>query len=269
MKKIKLLAILNFIFYLAAFSVSWLSQLKLFNNQNNAQVSAKYETLFTPAGLTFSIWWLIYLSLFGFVIYHAISAFKDDYDSEANKALRKINYLFVINNIATAFWIFAFSYEYLGLSLIFIIVQLLTLLLIALKLNLYSPHKSIMSRLFTQIPLSIYFAWLCIATIANFSVYLVSINWVGNFNAETWVEIMIWSAVVLAVFMDIKKKNPYFGLVFMWALYGIQLKRAMIDAVLYREIILNIWVALAIIGLTVIIRFIINFMNKSFVETTS
>ncbi|TAF82927.1 MAG: hypothetical protein EAZ51_01365 [Sphingobacteriales bacterium] len=267
MKKIKLLAILNFVFYVIAFSISMLSQYKVFNNQNNAQISAKYETLFTPAGVTFSIWGLIYLSLFGFIIYHLLCAYKYDSNAEPNKEIQKINYLFIINNIATAFWVYAFSYEYLGLSLVLIFIQLVTLISISIKLNLYSPHKSIMSRLFTQIPLSIYFAWLCIATIANFSVYLVSINWSSGLDAETWVEMMIWTAVVLAVFMDIKKKNPYFGLVFIWALYGIQIERAKIDTVLYREIILNTWVAIAIIGLTVLIRFIINYMNKSFTET--
>lgn len=266
MKKIKLLAILNFFFYVIAFSISSLSQTGVFNNKTNGDISAKYETLFTPAGITFSIWGLIYLALFGFVIYHLISAFKADYDDEPNQVLLKINYLFIINNIALALWVFAFSYEYLGLSLILIVIQLITLLFITINLKLYSPHKSVASRLFTQFPLSIYFAWLCIATIANFSVYLISINWTTSIDAGTWVIILIWTAVALAVYMIIKKKNPYFGLVFIWALYGIQLKRIMIDEELYREIILNTWVAIAIIGLSVLIRFIINFMNKSFTK---
>jgi hypothetical protein len=267
MKKIKLLAILNFVFYVIAFSVATLSQSKIFNNQSNADVSAQYPTLFTPANYTFSVWALIYLSLFGFVIYHLIRAFKDDYDSESSQALLKINYLFIINNIATTAWVIAFCYNYISVSLVLIIVQLITLVLMSINLKLYSPHKSLSSRLFTQFPISIYFAWLCVATIANFSVYLVSIHWVSNFKPETWVNSMMWVAAALAVFMDIKKKNPYFGLIFIWALYGIKVKISALDASLYREVIITAWVAIGIVALTVIIRFIINYMNKAFTDT--
>ena len=39
--------------------------------QSTGEVSAKYESLFTPAGYAFAIWGLIYLALFAFVIYQA------------------------------------------------------------------------------------------------------------------------------------------------------------------------------------------------------
>lgn len=264
MKKVKLLSVLNFVFYVVAFLVSMLSQFNFFNNQNNAQISAKYQTIFTPAGITFSIWGLIYTLLFVFVIYHLIQSNKKSMDDEANQAVEKIGYLFVLNNLATTLWVFAFSFEQIGVSLLLMVVQLLTLTLIIIKLNIYRPHTSMASRLFTQIPLTIYFAWICVATLANASVYFVSINWNGGFSENKWAIILIWLAVALSAFMDIKKKNPYFGLVIIWALYGIYLKLHPLEYDLYREVILTTWVALAIVGLTVLIRFIINFMNKSF-----
>lgn len=264
MKKVKTLAILNLLFYLIAFFVSILSQYNVFNNQNNAQISAKYPTVFTPAGITFSIWSLIYVSLFAFAFYHLTQVFKSDIEAEANKAIDKIGSLFIVNNIATTLWVFAFSFEKIGLSLGLMLVQLISLTLIIVKLKIYTPYASIYSRLFTQLPLTIYFAWICVATLANASVYFLSINWNGGYSEQKWAIILIWLAVILAVFMDIKRKNPYFGLVIIWALYGIYFKLNVIDAVLYRDVILTSWVALAIVGLTVLIRFIINFMNRSF-----
>lgn len=267
MSKVKTLAIFNFLMYLIAFSVSSLSQLKFFNNQTNGQISAKYEALFTPSAITFSIWGLIFISLFVFVIYHLIIAFKEGVDFESNQELLKLSYLFIINNIAVILWVFAFSFEYIGVSVLCMLIQLLTLTFAVVKLEIYSPHKSISSRLFTQFPLSIYFAWICVATMANISVYLVSINWTGGgLSATTWTAILIWLAVGLSVYMDIQKKNAYFGIVVMWAMYGIYKKLHAIDASFYRELIITTWVALAIIGLTVLIRFIINFLNRSFDE---
>jgi len=49
--------------------INYLSNTGIFNGETMATVSAKYQNLFTPAGYAFSIWGLIYLGLFGFVIY--------------------------------------------------------------------------------------------------------------------------------------------------------------------------------------------------------
>ena len=266
MKKIRLFAIMNCLFFLAAFSVSTLSQFKVFNNQNNAEISAKYDTMFTPAGITFSIWGLIYFSLFSFVIYHLVKAYKEQQNSEANVALEKMGYFFTLNNLATLLWVFAFLFERIGLSLILIVIQLLTLIKIIIDLKIYDLYKSFNSRVFTQLPISIYFAWICIATMANISVYLVSIGWDGGLSPRTWTAILVWAAVALSIFMSIVKKNPYFGLVVMWALYGIQLKFKAIDASSFYNLIISVWVAFAIVGFATLIRFIINHKNRTFVQ---
>lgn len=186
------------------------------------EVSGKYDTFFTPAGFTFAIWGIIYLGLIGFCIYHFGKAFRADVNHEANRNLLKINYLFAINNIATGLWTFAFLQEKLLLSVCLILIQLITLLLLNIRINSYRPGQSVANRLFTQIPLSIYFAWICIATIANISAWLVSIDWDGfGISGQTWAVIMIAIAMALSVFVILNRRNPYFGLVVIWAFYGI------------------------------------------------
>lgn len=249
MKKVKTLAILNFFFFVIAFTVSNLSQLQVLGGVTNKDISDKYDTVFTPAGLTFSIWGLIYLSLFGFTIYHLIRAYKDDVHDDSNQDLLKIGNLFIVNNIATTFWVFAFTYEYLFTSMLLIIIQLITLIKIFINLNLYDNDKTFNNKLFTQFPLTIYFAWLCVANIANISLYLVFINWDGfGISPSVWAIVMILVTVVLSAFIVIGKKNPFFGLVVIWALYGIILKRESVDEEAFANIILTAWFGLGLLS---------------------
>src|SRR6476659_3969956 len=238
MKKVKLLAWFNFIVFTIACAVSNLSQLKLFGGQTNADVSNKYDTVFTPAGITFAMWGVIYLSLFGFTIYHLIKAYREDIHSEASQSILKIGNLFIINNIATTFWVFAFTYEYLFLSMVLIIIQLITLWLIFVNLNLWDVDKSFNNKLFTQFPLSIYFAWLCVANVANISLFLVSIGWSGFGISEiNWAITMIIVVLLITIYIIRFKRNIYFGLVILWAIYGIYLKRMQVDEQLYSNVI--------------------------------
>lgn len=256
MKKVRTLAILNLIFYVIAFAVSNLSQLKIFGGVTNADISNKYDTVFTPAGITFAIWGVIYLSLFGFTIYHLIKAYQDDVHAEANQDVLKIDNLFIINNIATTFWVFAFTYEYLFTSMLLIIIQLITLVKIFINLHLFDNDKTFSSKLFTAFPLTIYFAWLCVANIANISLYLVSVNWDGfGIAPAVWAMVMIIVTVVLSAFIIIKKNNPFFGLVIIWALYGIVIKRTAVDEETYSNVILMAWVGFGIVSALTIFQF--------------
>jgi hypothetical protein len=207
-----------------------ISQFKMIGLQNMADVSRKYDTVFTPAGITFAIWGVIYISLFAFTIYHLIKAF--------NHVLVKIGYLFVINNLACTLWVFAFLNEWLFLSVILMLIQLISLLLIFIKLNLYDASQSFKNKLFTQFPLSIYFAWICVATVANISSYLVSTGWAAFGISDTsWAIALIFVVLGLSLFIILIKKNVFFGLVILWAIYGIILKREVVDVNLYHQMI--------------------------------
>jgi len=89
MKPIRTLAVLNFIFFLLNIGASALTQVKAFNNKDVAEVSRLYPSLFTPANFTFSIWGLIYFSLFAFCIYHIVIAFTKTALHPANNNIEK------------------------------------------------------------------------------------------------------------------------------------------------------------------------------------
>jgi len=251
----RLLAILNASALAIHIALSYLTQIKSFSTLDVGQVSAKYETAFAPAGLTFAIWGLIYFSLAAFCLFHIVKAFNSDHMEQADTDIRAIGWLFIINNLATAAWLIAWVSESIGISLILILVQLVTLILISIRSHIANPERSLSNKIFTQFPLSIYFGWICIATIANVSAFLVSINWNGAGITESyWVVIMIGIATMLSLFIILVRRNFFFGLVILWALYGIILKRQQVGVGQFQDVITAAWAAFIIVVIALLIR---------------
>ncbi|WP_187263582.1 hypothetical protein [Pontibacter beigongshangensis] len=259
MKNIKTLAILNTVFFLLHLVPSQLTQLELFNSQTIGEVSDKYPALFTPAGITFSIWGLIYLALSAFCIYHLIKAFKEPASHEANVDLQQLGYLFMLNNLATGAWTIAWVSEWLVLSVVLILIQLLTLLAMHLRLGIFDARRSAASRWFTQVPLSLYFGWIIFATVANISSALAGLGWDGfSLSEALWAIIMIVAATLLVVFVVFSRKNPVIGLVGIWALYGITIKHRELNLAESTQISTAAWICLAVVALAVVVMFFRN-----------
>nr|MBC7612273.1 hypothetical protein [Pseudopedobacter sp.] len=111
-------------------------------------------------------------------------------------------------------------------------------MLIFIRLILWDLDKSFNNKIYTQFPLSIYFAWLCVASAANISLYLVSIGCDGfGISASDWAIILIIIVTLVSIFIVGFKRNVYFGLVIIWAFYGIYLKRQAINANEYEMVI--------------------------------
>jgi hypothetical protein len=253
MKRIRILAICNAIFFLLHLVPAQLTQLKLLSGQTIGEVSDKYFTLFTPAGITFAIWGVIYLALAAFCIYHLVKAFKEDATHEANRAISRMGYLFIINSLATGLWTIAWVHEWLLVSVGLMLVQLVTLILIQLTVGIYNPKRSAASRWFTQFPLSIYFGWICIATVANISATLVGYGWHGfGLSPEFWTMLMLAVATGITIFVVLNRRNAFVGLVTIWAFYGIILKHKALGLASGSDIITTAWLCLALVALAVL-----------------
>lgn len=257
----KLLAVLNAIALTFHITLSYLTQQKKFSSLDVGGVSAKYDTVFAPAGITFAIWGVIYIALTAFCIYHLIKSFSTDVKSQANVDLQSIGFLFVINNLATGFWLLSWVNEELLVSMILILIQLVTLILISVRAHISNPDRSLATKVFSHFPLSIYFGWICIATIANVSAWLVSVEWDGFGIAQSyWTVIMIGAAALISLAIILVKRNFFFGLVVLWALYGIVVKRQSVNPVQYENVINAAWAAFLIVLIAVLIRL---FMKKT------
>jgi len=202
--------------------------------------------------------------LSAFCVYHLVKAYKADANHEANKDLLHINFLFILNNLVTGAWTVAWVYEWLVLSVVLMLVQLITLLWIQVRVGIYDPSRSPASRWFTQFPLSIYFGWICIATIANVSAALVGFGWDGlGLTPEFWTIMMLAVAVAITLYIVLQRRNIFVGLVSVWAFYGIILKHRQLDMASSPDISITAWIGIALVALAVLFQLYRNSQNAS------
>lgn len=191
------------------------------NDLTTGEISALYENLFTPAPITFSIWGLIYILLAIYTIYQLKYLRKR---SSGNKELLcKIGVFFTLSSLANASWIFAWHYLKIPLSLVIMIVMLICLIIISGEINRYKLSSK--ENFFIKLPFSIYFGWITIATIANVTTLLVSINWNGfGLPEQIWTIIVIIIGLIIGGITTIKNNSISYGLVIIWAYIGIIIK---------------------------------------------
>ncbi|MBS1567293.1 MAG: hypothetical protein JST39_23120 [Bacteroidetes bacterium] len=262
MKKIKALSALNAVAFFVQICMTALVQMKLVNDFNVGEISDKYPSLFTPAGITFSIWGIIYIGLAVLCTYHIIMAWTRPATHPANIATERMGEWFIIVNLAAAFWLLSWVSEDIRLSVIFIFTQLIGLIIIHQRVGIYDNRLPASSRWLTQAPLSIYFGWITVAAIANTSSYLNLTEWDGwGLDPVDWTTILIGVTVFISLLVMTIRKNVFFGLVVIWALYGIILKRSESDGALYFHILRTAWIGISILVLVAIIRIIRNRVN--------
>lgn len=190
------------------------------NGITTGELSDAYPNLFTPAGLTFSIWGLIYLLLGIYTVYLFL---RKETSKEKNETFNEINKLFIFNALLNASWIVAWHYEYIFVSLIIMIGLLVSLIKIADTIN--SAKLTRNEKLVTKAPFGIYFGWITIATIANITVFMVDLGWNGfGLPDPTWMIIILVAGVIIAAVRALKDKNIFYALVPVWAYIGIYIK---------------------------------------------
>jgi hypothetical protein len=216
----RILQISNGIALAATLVINYLSNTGLINGTTIGSVSGDLQTLFTPAGYAFSIWGLIYLLLIGFVIYQGKSLFIAN--NTADDVVLKIGWWFVLSCIANSIWVFLWIYGQTGLSCIFIVLLLFSLMQIIFKCRLELDLEPFPKLLFVAWPFVFYAGWVTVASIANISAYLFKIGWSGfGLQEDTWAVIMIAVAVGVNIWAIYSRNLREFALVGAWALIAI------------------------------------------------
>jgi len=242
---IKLFAVLT---YMAMVVVNFLANSLPINNRSTGTISDSYPNLFAPAGLTFSIWGLIYLLLAGYLVYQFIS-FERKGSKKNENLLKKVNLFFAATSIANIAWIFAWHYDLIGLSVLIMAALLILLIRIADVLRI--EKMGLVEKLFISVPFSVYFGWITVATIANITVFLVSIGWNGFGIAEfVWTIIILLIGLLIGIWRMNKDKSVAYGLVLIWAYIGILAKHVSADGFggQYPGIIATLTVCLVLFG---------------------
>ena len=222
---------LNIVLFSGMLVMNYLANALPLNNKTTGELSDSFPNLFVPAGLTFSIWGVIYLLL---MVYCVVQ-----FTGSSKEVISDISWLFSISCILNAIWIIFWHYGKLPLSLIVMIGLLVSLIMI--NISIRELPFGIIKATF-----GIYLGWICIATIANVTALLVNSNWTGfNIPQETWTIIMIFTGAVLIGLTVYRLKNPFIGLAVIWAFIGIAIKRQ--DD--YRSIFISALIALSLVAL--------------------
>jgi len=213
-----ILKILVVITYVGMVFVNYLANSLPINDRTTGEISNAYPNLFSPAGFTFSIWGLIYLLLAGYVVYQFTKRGEGQ-----KKLLQKVNIYFMATSVANICWVFAWHYDFIGLSLLIMAALLFFLIRIADMLR--DKQLTLLDKLLVHTPFSVYFGWITVAAIANATVFLVSIGWNGFGIADyVWTSIIILIGAAIGILRMLKDKNVIYGFVLIWAYLGILIK---------------------------------------------
>ncbi|MDA2990987.1 MAG: tryptophan-rich sensory protein [Actinomycetota bacterium] len=210
--------------YLVMIAVNYLANSLPLNGKRTGDVSSAYPNLFTPAGVTFSIWGVIYLLLGAHVLYQW-GLLRDGPESAAQAALlNRVGVLFSVSSVANTAWVFAWHYGLIPLSAVLIVVILVCLALIVTTVRGVKPAGR--QYWLVGVPFSVYFGWTTVAVVANMTVLLVSRKWDGFGLAEsTWAVIMVLVAMAIGTLTMLRNRDIAYGLVLIWAFAGILLRQ--------------------------------------------
>lgn len=216
---IKLTALITYILMIA---VNTLAMTLPINGVTTGEVSDSYPNLFAPAGITFSIWGVIYLFLILYSIYQ-FGIFQRKENLYKEEIFKKIGILFAISSVLNAIWIFTWHYGIIWLSVLIMIGILILLIMIN---NITKNAKlSLKDYIFIRLPFSIYLGWITIAAIANITAWLVQIGFNGfGIPDAFWTIGILIVGLVIASLTVLRNRDVAYGLVVIWAYIGIYIK---------------------------------------------
>jgi translocator protein len=216
MQKNSTLKILNIVAFIVVLLVNYLANALPLNGIRTGDISNKYYNEFAPAGVTFAIWGVIYLLLIGTII---------RLFSLEGISIEKLQKWFLANSLFNSAWLFAWHYELLFLTVVLMIGILYTLIQSNKTITEEIPESTPQYWLFKS-AFGVYLGWICIATIANFTTLLVSLNFNKLGLTDTfWTGAVIGIGAITAAMLVVRYRNIYIGLAVIWALIGIAIRQ--------------------------------------------
>ncbi|NLA48779.1 MAG: tryptophan-rich sensory protein [Bacteroidales bacterium] len=232
---------INLLFFALMVVMNYLANALPLNGKTTGELSGMFPNLFVPAGITFSIWGVIYLLLLVFCILQFLPS--------GQQAVTHIGWLFALTCVLNGLWIVFWHYGKVSLSVMVMLGLLVSLVWLNTQLKETGP-------VIIKAAFGIYLGWICIATIANVTALLVHVNWGGwGISAEVWTIVLIATGMVITTLVMLRLNNPWAGLAVIWAFAGIIIKRQG-D---YRSIV----IAAALAAVVVMLVMVLVFLRKS------
>ncbi|MEM6256161.1 MAG: tryptophan-rich sensory protein [Cyanobacteria bacterium P01_D01_bin.156] len=166
--------------------------------------------LITPANYAFAIWGVIYVGLIVYAWYQSRRKYR------GQLLIRRINTCLIVACVAQMVWIYLFTLQLYWWSVVAMVLILLPL--IAAYSEFEDGQADQRRRRMVHGPISIYLAWISVATVVNIASALY-INGVANLglSGAIWTAIMVVVANAIAILAIIKRRDVPFALVYIWA----------------------------------------------------
>ncbi|SHM75473.1 hypothetical protein SAMN04488057_103215 [Cyclobacterium lianum] len=251
MKPLTLL-VLNSLSLVFTLTINYLGGTGKYFQNSVGEISSLYPTAITPAAYAFSIWGLIYLALTAFLIYQWYTY------ATGRQSLTVIptGIWFTFANLANAFWVWAWTAEYLLLSVLLISLLLFSLVRLILRLRLEIYDAPLQVIFWVWWPVCIYTGWIVLATVLNIAVSLKSFNLLsGAFSETVWAVLLLIVAGIIYIWITLRRNMREAALVGAWGLVAIAAKQGQS----YPKVAFS---AIAIAGLLLIITVIHAYRNR-------
>lgn len=199
---------MNLFALIAMVAINILANALPLGGNTSGQVSDRYGSLFTPAGITFSIWGLIY-TLLGIVVIRQLIS-KNDRSSTLTK---NIGGLFATSCALNIGWILCWHFGQITGATLIILVLLVNLIIL---LSLIGDDRLM------SIAFGIYTAWIAVASVASI---FVQASYLGadmiSATGETYAMLAIVASGAILTATAIVTGNWSFTAVGIWAFAGI------------------------------------------------
>ena len=218
-------AIVILISTVGTIGVNALANILPLNGRFTGEISDSVPNLFAPAGITFAIWALIYLSLVFFSF--LCLGFLRDYSPVKRQIPYQLGPIYFLSAVANGAWIFAWHWLQFPLSLGLMLILLLSLIYLYVRIREITrdwPRFGLQTILLKG-TFSLYLGWITVATVANGTTVLVHGGFSGNGQAVFWMIGILAVIYALGAVHAFRTRDLIYQAVLMWALAGIALKR--------------------------------------------
>ncbi|MEM6288986.1 MAG: TspO/MBR family protein [Bacteroidota bacterium] len=177
----------------------------LFDAQTGA-VSDANPTGLTPAGWAFSIWSVIFMGVVAFAAWQATP-------SRRGARYDRLGVPFVAANLLNGLWQIPWMLERFGLAALVIVGILGALAWLYVRLDAMALRG--VERWALGVPVSLFLAWLTVATPLNVTIWLQSIGWTSA--SPLWPAALVLVVVGVSAALLLRTGDVAAALVFLWA----------------------------------------------------
>lgn len=192
-------------------------------------VANKYETLIQPAGYAFSIWGVIYIALFAWIMRMLLVK------NSRDKIQITLQWMPAINFLLNSIWIITFTQEWILVSTLVIFTLWLTILWMYIQISKHNYHW------LDRLPLSLYLGWVSLATIVNIFTWFeqIAVTYPAPFDETLIVTLVLGAVAVILVLLTIRSRDWIIPLVALWTYIAIMSNADVSDTAFYFILIMS------------------------------